>query len=90
MGGLEIFNKTSKSDKLNQRKPVQMAFIDDSYLMCGCGSAPQRMMHLVSCPACPDTCNREELMDDTNSAVLVTSGLYCLECHRLFKKKKKK
>ncbi|CAG9124587.1 unnamed protein product [Plutella xylostella] len=46
---------------------ARWGFTDAQNLNCLC-EAPQTMVHLTSCPACPYTCTREELMTATSGA----------------------
>ncbi|CAG9104386.1 unnamed protein product [Plutella xylostella] len=52
-------------------------FTDAQNLNCLC-EAPQTMVHLTSCPACPYTCTREELMTATSGAVSVAQFWACI------------
>ncbi|KAG7303178.1 hypothetical protein JYU34_011639 [Plutella xylostella] len=41
--------------------------------LCDCGTAPQTMEHLLSCPLCPSTCTREDLLQANQNAIKVAS-----------------
>ncbi|CAG9109778.1 unnamed protein product [Plutella xylostella] len=55
---------------------ARWGFTDAQNLNCLC-EAPQTMVHLTSCPACPYTCTREELMTATSGAVSVAQFWAC-------------
>ncbi|KAG7299565.1 hypothetical protein JYU34_016540 [Plutella xylostella] len=56
---------------------ARWGFTDAQNLNCLC-EAPQTMVHLTSCPACPYTCTREELMTATSGAVSVAQFWACI------------
>ncbi|KAG7306872.1 hypothetical protein JYU34_008341 [Plutella xylostella] len=41
--------------------------------LCDCGTAPQTMEHLLSCPLCPSTCTRDDLLQANQNAIIVAS-----------------